>query len=297
MLDIMGQPYSASTCRCQRGRADLVRGRADPDLAQAGAPADRGLRARRCVELLARAYPDTTFFFLAPDISTQVLNFGLAAPIDVAGRRPDRQRGQRPSRSRPSSPRASRRCRARPTSTSPRCPRVPQLRRRHRSDDGAAGRAHRARRRERPARSRSSSSGPGRADLLDRQARRAVPGLGADAAVRDRLASTRCARRRSRRRAARRRRSATWRRSSAATGAANITHFNVARTYDVPGERRRHRPRHRRRRRCSAVIADMTQARAAGHPHQAEGSGREHGQLVRRPRRRARVRGRCSSTC
>jgi multidrug efflux pump subunit AcrB len=29
------------------------------------------------------AYPDTTFFFLAPDISTQVLNFGLAAPINV----------------------------------------------------------------------------------------------------------------------------------------------------------------------------------------------------------------------
>jgi multidrug efflux pump subunit AcrB len=32
---------------------------------------------------LAKAYPDQTFFFLAPDISTQVLNFGLPAPIDV----------------------------------------------------------------------------------------------------------------------------------------------------------------------------------------------------------------------
>src|SRR6202042_2772162 len=38
----------------------------------------RALRA-----MLAKEYPDTTFFFLAPDISTQVLNFGLAAPIDV----------------------------------------------------------------------------------------------------------------------------------------------------------------------------------------------------------------------
>jgi multidrug efflux pump subunit AcrB len=28
-------------------------------------------------------YPESTVFFLAPDISTQVLNFGLAAPIDV----------------------------------------------------------------------------------------------------------------------------------------------------------------------------------------------------------------------
>ncbi len=32
---------------------------------------------------LRNAYPDQSFFFLAPDISTQVLNFGLAAPIDV----------------------------------------------------------------------------------------------------------------------------------------------------------------------------------------------------------------------
>jgi CzcA family heavy metal efflux pump len=32
---------------------------------------------------LPRAFPETTFFFLAPDISTQVLNFGLAAPINV----------------------------------------------------------------------------------------------------------------------------------------------------------------------------------------------------------------------
>ncbi len=28
-------------------------------------------------------FPETTFFFLAPDITTQVLNFGLSAPIDV----------------------------------------------------------------------------------------------------------------------------------------------------------------------------------------------------------------------
>jgi multidrug efflux pump subunit AcrB len=32
---------------------------------------------------LRAKYPSSTFFFLAPDISTQVLNFGLAAPIDV----------------------------------------------------------------------------------------------------------------------------------------------------------------------------------------------------------------------
>ncbi len=38
----------------------------------------RQLRAK-----LSRQYPDQTFFFLAPDISTQVLNFGLPAPIDI----------------------------------------------------------------------------------------------------------------------------------------------------------------------------------------------------------------------
>jgi multidrug efflux pump subunit AcrB len=32
---------------------------------------------------LHKDYPESTIFFLAPDISTQVLNFGLAAPIDV----------------------------------------------------------------------------------------------------------------------------------------------------------------------------------------------------------------------
>jgi len=32
---------------------------------------------------LAASFPEQTFFFLAPDISTQVLNFGLSAPIDV----------------------------------------------------------------------------------------------------------------------------------------------------------------------------------------------------------------------
>ncbi|HET8936813.1 MAG TPA: efflux RND transporter permease subunit [Polyangiales bacterium] len=34
-------------------------------------------------QALADTYPEITFFFLAPDISTQVLNFGLAAPIDL----------------------------------------------------------------------------------------------------------------------------------------------------------------------------------------------------------------------
>lgn len=38
----------------------------------------RALRAR-----LAQRHPELTFFFLAPDISTQVLNFGTSAPVDI----------------------------------------------------------------------------------------------------------------------------------------------------------------------------------------------------------------------
>ena len=38
---------------------------------------------RRLRAALRAHYPDDTFFFLAPDISTQVLNFGLPAPIDL----------------------------------------------------------------------------------------------------------------------------------------------------------------------------------------------------------------------
>ncbi|MEO7111860.1 MAG: efflux RND transporter permease subunit, partial [Polyangiaceae bacterium] len=38
---------------------------------------------RKLRKTLNEKYPGMTFFFLAPDISTQVLNFGIAAPIDV----------------------------------------------------------------------------------------------------------------------------------------------------------------------------------------------------------------------
>jgi CzcA family heavy metal efflux pump len=39
---------------------------------------ERALRAA-----LGREHPDKTFYFAAPDLATQVLNFGIAAPIDV----------------------------------------------------------------------------------------------------------------------------------------------------------------------------------------------------------------------
>lgn len=45
--------------------------------------ASTGDYVRALRKVLATRHPDKTFFFLAPDIVTQVLNFGLAAPIDV----------------------------------------------------------------------------------------------------------------------------------------------------------------------------------------------------------------------
>lgn len=82
MLDIIGQPYSSINLSLSEG---ALISPADAQVLIALRPGHRetagyvrGLRA-----MLGRSYPDTTFFFLAPDISTQVLNFGLAAPIDL----------------------------------------------------------------------------------------------------------------------------------------------------------------------------------------------------------------------
>jgi multidrug efflux pump subunit AcrB len=82
MLDVMGTPYSAVNLSLSEG---ALISPADAQILIALPPGHRPtvdyVRALR--KVLRRAYPETTFFFLAPDISTQVLNFGLAAPIDL----------------------------------------------------------------------------------------------------------------------------------------------------------------------------------------------------------------------
>ncbi|WP_441288344.1 efflux RND transporter permease subunit [Sorangium sp. KYC3313] len=82
MLDSIGIPASGINLSLSEGaQISSADGQIFIALAEHHRPtADhvRTLRAR-----LNAAYPDTTFFFLAPDISTQVLNFGLAAPINV----------------------------------------------------------------------------------------------------------------------------------------------------------------------------------------------------------------------
>ncbi|MEO8548455.1 MAG: efflux RND transporter permease subunit [Kofleriaceae bacterium] len=82
LLDVVGQPYSSINLSLSEG---ALISPADSQilisLKEGHRPTDEYLRGLRA--LLAKQYPDTTFFFLAPDITTQVLNFGLAAPIDL----------------------------------------------------------------------------------------------------------------------------------------------------------------------------------------------------------------------
>jgi multidrug efflux pump subunit AcrB len=82
MLDNIGIPYSGLNLSLSEG---ALISSADGQIFIAlkeGHPSTPDY-VRKLRTTLAQDYPDTTFFFLAPDISTQVLNFGLAAPIDV----------------------------------------------------------------------------------------------------------------------------------------------------------------------------------------------------------------------
>ncbi len=82
MLDNMGIPYSGLNLSLSEGALiSSADGEIFIALKEGHRPTVDYVRALRAK--LAKEYPDQTFFFLAPDISTQVLNFGLAAPIDI----------------------------------------------------------------------------------------------------------------------------------------------------------------------------------------------------------------------
>jgi multidrug efflux pump subunit AcrB len=82
MLDVLGTPYSGVNLSLSEGAAiSPADGQILIALQRGHRPTAGYMRALR--EVLRHRYPETTFFFLAPDISTQVLNFGLAAPIDI----------------------------------------------------------------------------------------------------------------------------------------------------------------------------------------------------------------------
>lgn len=82
LIDNIGIPYSGINLSLSEG---ALISSADAQIMIALRPghASTPEYVKRLRQVLPRDYPDTTFFFLAPDISTQVLNFGLAAPINV----------------------------------------------------------------------------------------------------------------------------------------------------------------------------------------------------------------------
>jgi multidrug efflux pump subunit AcrB len=81
-LDNIGVPYSGINLSMSEG---ALISSADAQimlsLRKGHAPTPEYVRKLRVK--LNEVYPETTFFFLPPDISTQVLNFGLPAPIDL----------------------------------------------------------------------------------------------------------------------------------------------------------------------------------------------------------------------
>jgi multidrug efflux pump subunit AcrB len=82
MLDVIGTPYSGINLSLSEGALiSSADAQISISLKPGHAPTADYVRALRAK--LTATYPETTFFFLAPDISTQVLNFGLAAPIDL----------------------------------------------------------------------------------------------------------------------------------------------------------------------------------------------------------------------
>ncbi len=82
LLDNIGIPYSGINLSLSEGALiSPADGEIFVSLKEGHPPTVQYVRKLRAA--LSRAFPEQTFFFLAPDISTQVLNFGLPAPIDV----------------------------------------------------------------------------------------------------------------------------------------------------------------------------------------------------------------------
>ncbi len=130
------------------------------------------LRRRRCARELPQQFPELTFFFQPADIVSQILNFGLPAPIDIQvagldreGRTYEIARADRATRIAADSRRRGR-------APAPGRRRARAARRR-RSHAARAARADAARRRERACWSRCLGSGAGRAELLARSRRTA----------------------------------------------------------------------------------------------------------------------------
>jgi multidrug efflux pump subunit AcrB len=82
LIDVIGTPYSGINLSLSEGALiSPADGQILIALKEAHPPTLRYVQALR--RTLNDRYPEDTFFFLPPDISTQVLNFGIAAPLDL----------------------------------------------------------------------------------------------------------------------------------------------------------------------------------------------------------------------
>ncbi len=82
LIDNIGTPYSGINLSLSEGTSiSPADGQILIALNEGHAPTQGYVDALRST--LRASHPDTTFFFMAPDISTQVLNFGLPAPINI----------------------------------------------------------------------------------------------------------------------------------------------------------------------------------------------------------------------
>ncbi len=82
LIDNIGTPVSGLNLSLSEGALiSSADGQVLIALSEHHAPTPDYVRKLR--KTLNAKYPGTTFFFLAPDISTQVLNFGIASPVDV----------------------------------------------------------------------------------------------------------------------------------------------------------------------------------------------------------------------
>ncbi len=82
LIDNIGTPYSGINLSLSEGTSiSSADGQILVALREGHAPTAGYVAELRRV--LRQRHPDTVFFFMAPDISTQVLNFGLPAPINI----------------------------------------------------------------------------------------------------------------------------------------------------------------------------------------------------------------------
>ena len=188
ILDNIGlpQPHQPGVQR-QRARSAPPTARSWSSLKPEHHAADRRTTSQTLRDELPRRVPELTFFFQPADIVSQILNFGLPAPIDVqvVGAQPR-------SATYAIAPEARRSaCATIPGASTCTCTRsidAPRAARRRRSHARSRARADPARRRQQPARLAQLERGQVAPNFwVDPEQRRQLPGRGADAAVPRRL--------------------------------------------------------------------------------------------------------------